>query len=188
MLHYVKLLESIRPSILVVTGPSGTGKTMQACKVGQAMIQQGKYSRIILTRPAISAANEQHGFLPGTLDKKMAPWVRPSLEYLENSKKVEYCPLGFMRGRTFERSWIIADEMQNSTRQQMLMLLTRIGYGSKMIIIGDTDQTDLPIGFSSGLSHLVSKIEGETHDEIRHIKLDDVKRHPVISDILKMYD
>jgi phosphate starvation-inducible PhoH-like protein len=187
MLKYIQLLESVRPTILVVTGPSGTGKTMQACKVGQKLVKDGRFpGGIILTRPAISTANEQHGFLPGTLDKKMKPWIQPSLDYLSGSeKKIEVCPLAFMRGRTFEKSWIIADEMQNSTKQQMLMLLTRIGYGSKLVICGDTDQTDLPYGNISGLSDLLGRIVQS--DEIMHVHLDNVKRHPVIAEVLKMY-
>jgi phosphate starvation-inducible PhoH-like protein len=187
MINYVRLLESMRPTILIVTGPSGTGKTMQACKIGQKLVKEGRFPNgIVLTRPAISAANEQHGFLPGALDKKMKPWIQPSLDYLTGSeKKIEICPLAFMRGRTFERSWIIADEMQNSTKQQMLMLLTRIGYGSKLVICGDTDQTDLPDGCVSGLSDLLGRVN--LSDEISHVQLDTVKRHPVVSEVLKMY-
>lgn len=183
---YTILLETFRPTIVVVTGPSGTGKTMQACKSGQKMIREGRYPNgLVLTRPAISAANENHGFLPGTLDKKMKPWIQPSLDYLGDVKKVEVCPLAFMRGRTFEKSWIIADEMQNSTHEQMLMLLTRVGYGSKLVICGDTDQTDLPYGSVSGLTDLLNRMKPS--DEIKHITLDNVRRHPVVSEVLKMY-
>ena len=187
MNNYIKLLESTKPSVLVVTGPSGTGKTMQACKVGQKNLYSGMYERIVLTRPAIPPGGEYHGFLPGTLDEKMDPWIRPSLEYLgPHQKRLETCPLSFMRGRTFDKTWLIADEMQNSTKDQMLMLLTRIGYGSKLVIIGDPEQSDLPDDEKySGLDDLLNRLV--TSDEIAHVKLTNVYRSPVVKEILSMY-
>jgi phosphate starvation-inducible PhoH-like protein len=184
MNNYIKLLESPKPSVLVVTGPSGTGKTMQACKAGQKSLYNGMYDRIVLTRPAVYTGGESHGYIPGTLEEKMDPWIRPSLEYLgPHQKRLEICPLSFMRGRTFEKSWILADEMQNSTNEQMLMLLTRIGYGSKLVIIGDPDQSD---GTEyTGLDDLLNRLV--TSDEIAHVRLKDVYRSPVVKEILKMY-
>ena len=117
----------------------------------------------------------------------MDPWIRPSLEYLgpHQKKRVETCPLSFMRGRTFDKAWIIADEMQNSTKEQMLMLLTRIGYGSKLVIIGDPDQSDLDFGTYSGLDDLLNRFV--TSDELAHVKLQDVYRSPVVKEVLAMY-
>jgi len=184
MNNYIHLLESSKPSIVVVTGPSGTGKTYQACKIGQKLVSNGLYYRIVLTRPAVSTGNESHGFIPGDISQKMDPWIRPSLDYINQHKKIEACPLAFMRGRTFENSWIIADEMQNSTKEQMLMLLTRIGFGSKLIIIGDPNQTDMSKEYT-GLDDLLNRLV--ISDEISHVKLKDVKRHKVVTEILNMY-
>lgn len=186
MNNYIKLLENPKPSVVIVTGPSGTGKTMQASKIGQKALYNGMYDRIVLTRPAVSSGAESHGYLPGTLEEKMDPWIRPSLEYLgPHQKRLEVCPLTFMRGRTFEKSWIVADEMQNSTKEQMMMVLTRIGLGSKLIIIGDPEQTDLEKGVYSGLDDLLNRLV--VSDEISHVKLKDVYRSPVVKEILKMY-
>ena len=184
MNNYVKLLESPRPSIVIVTGPSGTGKTMQACKMGQKQLYNGMYDRLVLTRPAVASGGETHGYLPGDLEEKMNPWIRPALDYLgPHQKKIETCPLSFMRGRTFDKSWIVADEMQNSTKEQMLMLLTRIGFGSKLVIIGDTEQTDLE-GYT-GLDDLLNRLVSS--EEIAHVKLTNVYRSPVIKEVLSMY-
>ncbi len=185
MNNYIRVLESPKPSVVVVTGPSGTGKTFHACKVGQKLVSEGLYSRIVLTRPAITSGGESHGFLPGKLNDKMDPWLRPSLEFINIQKKLEMCPIAYMRGRTFEKSWIIADEMQNSTKEQMIMLLTRIGFGSKLVVIGDPEQTDLDPKIFSGLDDLLNRLV--VSDEISHVRLKDVKRHPVINEILGMY-
>jgi len=186
MNNYLKLLESPKPSVLVVTGPSGTGKTMHACKVGQKQMYNGMYDRLVLTRPSVTPSGEEHGFIPGTLEEKMGPWLKPSLEYLgPYQKRIEMCPLGFMRGRTFDKSWIIADEMQNSTKEQMLMLLTRIGFGSKLVVIGDPAQTDLVGCEYTGLDDLLNRLV--VSDEVSHVKLTDVRRSPVVKEILSMY-
>lgn len=185
MNNYISLLETPKPSIVIVTGPSGTGKTYQACKVGQKLVSEGMYQKIVLTRPAVTAGGETHGFLPGNLSDKMDPWLRPSLEYIHVQKKLELCPIAYMRGRTFEKSWIIADEMQNSTREQMIMLLTRIGFGSKLVIIGDPEQTDLVGSQYTGLDDLMNRLV--VSEEISHVRLKDVKRHPVIKEVLSMY-
>jgi phosphate starvation-inducible PhoH-like protein len=182
MLKYISLLESIQPSIVIAHGPSGTGKTMQACKIGQRLVSTGIYNKIILTRPAVTS-EEEHGFIPGSLEEKMAPWVKPCMQYLNKRTPLEICPLAYMRGLTFEKSWIIADEMQNSTESQMLMLLTRIGFGSKLIILGDPEQTD---GNYRGLSDLLQRVCKT--DEIQIVELKDVKRSPVIKEVLSMYN
>lgn len=184
MNNYIHLLESPKPSIVIVTGPSGTGKTYQACKIGQRLVSEGRYQKLVLTRPAVTSGNEEHGFLPGDLNKKMNPWIRPALDYID-TKKLEVCPLAFMRGRTFERSWIVADEMQNSTYEQMLMLLTRIGFGSKLVVIGDPEQVDIDSRIVSGLDDLLNRLI--VSDEISHTRLKEIKRSPVVQEIIRMY-
>ena len=167
---YQLLLENPRVPIVVATGPAGTGKTMMAC---QAASRHAK--NIILTRPAISV-DEQHGFLPGTLDKKMDPWVRPMKDSLFPKTKFETCPLAYMRGRTFDNSWIIADEMQNSTPNQMRMVMTRLGKDSKLVITGDT-------------GHLLERLKDYPIIGLEQIEFSecDIKRHEIIKEILRLY-
>jgi phosphate starvation-inducible PhoH-like protein len=194
---YIDLLYSTVP-IVIGTGPAGTGKTLLACHAGSKALISGRVQKLILTRPAVSV-DEQHGFLPGTVEKKMDPWTRPMFDVLNrymsakkvnelvNDRKIEICPLAYMRGRTFDNAWIIGDEMQNSTPSQMKMLLTRIGEDSKMIIAGDVQQYER--GFeNNGLSDLISRI-CENSIDISHIRFseDDVVRNQVIKEILNMY-
>jgi phosphate starvation-inducible PhoH-like protein len=194
---YIDVLSSKIP-VVIGTGPAGTGKTLLACHAGSKALISGQVQRLILTRPAVSV-DEQHGFLPGTVEKKMDPWTRPMFDVLNRymsvkkvnelvyDRKIEICPLAYMRGRTFDNAWIIGDEMQNSTPSQMKMLLTRIGENSKMIIAGDMQQHER--GFEkNGLSDLVSRI-GQNSIDIYHIKFseDDVVRNQVIKEILNMY-
>lgn len=181
---YQALLENYRVPIVVAHGPAGTGKTMMAC---QAAALSHRHDRVIMTRPAVSV-DEQHGFLPGNLNKKMEPWVTPMTDYLRTKKKVEVCPLAYMRGRTFDFSWILADEMQNSTPNQMRMVLTRLGQNSKLVIMGDTGQHDR--GFEqNGLLDLVERLEARPVKGIEVIQFteDDVQRHEIIKDILRLY-
>jgi len=195
--RYIDLLSSTVP-VVVGTGPAGTGKTLLACHMGSKALITGKVERLIMTRPAVSV-DEQHGFLPGNLNKKMEPWTRPMFDalrrYLPQKKideylydqRIEVAPLAYMRGRTFDRAWIIGDEMQNTTPSQMKMLLTRIGEGSKMVLAGDMDQHDR--GFEeNGLWDLVSRICPESMN-ISHVEFseDDVVRAEVIKEILRMY-
>ena len=191
--RYLDLLQSSVP-IVIGTGPAGTGKTLLACHAGAKALIKGQVARLILTRPAVSV-DEQHGFLPGTLEKKMEPWTRPMFDCLHKyispkdvKNYVEICPLAYMRGRTFENSWIIGDEMQNSTPAQMKMLLTRLGEGSKMVVTGDVQQHDR--GFEeNGLSDLTRRVF-TVSDYIHHVEFtdEDVVRHPAIREILSMYD
>jgi phosphate starvation-inducible PhoH-like protein len=196
--RYIDMLSSTVP-IVVGTGPAGTGKTLLACHMGSKALITGKVERLIMTRPAVSV-DEQHGFLPGNLNKKMEPWTRPMFDalrrYLPQKKideylydqRIEVAPLAYMRGRTFDRAWIIGDEMQNSTPSQMKMLLTRIGEGSKMVLAGDMDQHDR--GFEeNGLWDLVTRICPESMN-ISHVEFseDDVVRAEVIKEILRMYE
>jgi len=194
---YIDLLYSSVP-VIIGTGPAGTGKTLLACHAGSKALASRQVERLILTRPAVSV-DEQHGFLPGSLEKKMEPWTRPMFDALHRymspkqvkmlieDRKIEICPLAYMRGRTFDNAWIIGDEMQNSTPSQMKMLLTRIGDGSKMIVAGDIAQHDR--GFEkNGLSDLVSRIFTDS-ESVRHMNFtdEDIVRSDVIKEILRMY-
>lgn len=194
---YIDLLYSSVP-VIIGTGPAGTGKTLLACHAGSKALASRQVDRLILTRPAVSV-DEQHGFLPGSLEKKMEPWTRPMFDALHRymspkqvkmlieDRKIEICPLAYMRGRTFDNAWIIGDEMQNSTPSQMKMLLTRIGDGSKMIVAGDIAQHDR--GFEkNGLSDLVSRIFTDS-ESVRHMNFtdEDIVRSDVIKEILRMY-
>ena len=194
--RYIDVLSSNVP-VVIGTGPAGTGKTLLACHMGSKALVSGRVERLILTRPAVSV-DEQHGFLPGNLNKKMEPWTRPMFDALHRflsvkkvneliyDQKIEICPLAYMRGRTFDNAWIIGDEMQNSTPSQMKMLLTRIGEGSKMVIAGDLAQHDR--GFeANGLLDLVDRVPKSR--SIAHIEFseDDVVRAEVIKEILQMY-
>jgi len=194
---YIDLLYSSMP-VIVGTGPAGTGKTLLACHAGSKALANRQVERLILTRPAVSV-DEQHGFLPGNLDKKMEPWTRPMFDALHRymspkqvkqmveDHRIEICPLAYMRGRTFDNSWIIGDEMQNSTPSQMKMFLTRVGMGSKMIVAGDVDQHER--GFeNNGLIDLISRIEDGSMN-IRHMNFtnEDIVRSEVVKEVLRMY-
>ena len=194
---YLDLLYSTVP-VVISTGPAGTGKTLLACHAGSKALASGQVNRMILTRPAVSV-DEQHGFLPGSLEKKMDPWTRPMFDAMYKymsvkqvktmieDRRIEICPLAYMRGRTFDNAWIIGDEMQNSTPSQMKMLLTRIGDDSKIIVAGDVAQHDR--GFeNNGLSDLISRILNSSSD-IAHINFteNDIVRNQVIKEILSMY-
>jgi phosphate starvation-inducible PhoH-like protein len=196
-IRYKSLLENRLIPVVVSTGPAGTGKSLLACNSAALALKQGHVNRIILTRPAVSV-DEQHGFLPGTLEAKMDPWVRPltdalgrhfrpqQIRSMMEDRLIEVCPLAYMRGRTFDASWIIADEMQNSTPNQMQMVLTRIGDGSKMVITGDPRQHDR--GFeTNGLSDLVTRLRPS--DQVQHVIFTEaeIERHPVIKEILGWY-
>jgi phosphate starvation-inducible PhoH-like protein len=185
-------LRSPKP-IIVGTGPAGTGKTMLACQIGIEHIQNSfSRGKVILTRPIV-AADEDMGYLPGDMDKKMEPWTKPMFDIFEkylSINQMDRCitiePLGYMRGRTFDNTVIIADEMQNSTPNQMKMLLTRIGYNTKLIITGDLEQSDL--GEENGLAYLTYKLHGMNYEYVKHVEMDesDVVRHPAVNEILKV--
>nr|WP_321402891.1 PhoH family protein [uncultured Desulfobacter sp.] len=185
--------------ILFGIGPAGTGKTYLAMAMAVAAFTKGDVKKIILTRPAVEAG-EALGFLPGDLAEKINPYLRPLYDalydmldfekaraYIEQ-ETIEIAPIAFMRGRTLNDAFIILDEAQNTTSQQMKMFLTRIGYGSKAIVTGDITQTDLPVGKKSGLVEarkLLARIRGISFIEFSK---EDVVRHRLVSDIINAYE
>jgi phosphate starvation-inducible PhoH-like protein len=187
---YVKKLLNLKKPIVVAAGPAGCGKTLLACQVAAQKILSNQYDRIIVTRPTVSV-DEDLGFLPGKLEKKMEPWVKPMFEIFEKEriqKSVEIVPLAYMRGRTFKNSFIIADEMQNSTPNQMKMVMTRIGDESKMVITGDFTQSDLHFK-TNGLEDLFFRISEKDLEYIDHIIFanEDIQRHPAVTEVLSIY-
>jgi len=188
---YMLALRSSKP-IVIGTGPAGTGKTMLACQIAMEHIQGYNRGKVILTRPIV-AADEDMGYLPGDMERKMEPWTRPMFDIFEkylSINQMDRCitiePLGYMRGRTFDNTVIIADEMQNATPNQMRLLLTRIGYNTKLIVTGDLDQSDL--NDENGLSYLTYKLMGMDCDYIEHVEMDerDIVRHPAVYEVLKV--
>ena len=197
--HYVSMLRNRNKKIIVITGPAGTGKTMFATEYGISNFLTGTYEKLIFTRPSVSV-DEDLGYLPGTLEEKMAPWVRPiydvlyqfispkEVTQLMEDKHIEIAPLGFMRGRTFKNTWIVADEMQNSTISQMKMLLTRLGENSRLVITGDLEQFDKP-DMVNGLDDFLSKFKGKRSSSISSFEFerDDIMREEVVKEILEIY-
>ncbi len=180
-------------------GPAGTGKTYLAMAKAVAALQAKKVNRIILSRPAVEAG-EKLGFLPGTLSEKIDPYLRPlfdalhdmidgdSIPRLIQSGIIEVAPLAFMRGRTLNDAFIVLDEAQNTTPEQMKMFLTRLGFGSKMVITGDITQNDLPNGQKSGLGIIREILTGVDDIAFMDLTAEDVVRHRLIGDIVKAYD
>jgi len=183
-------------------GPAGTGKTFLAIAAALKALESGEVERIILTRPVVESG-ERLGYLPGDLGSKMDPYLRPMLDAiidligprsthkLMESDAIEICPLAYMRGRTFKKAYIVADEMSSSNPRQMKNLLTRIGQGSTIAIVGDPSQSDLPHGIENGLSHLVNRMKeyGSKPDGFNLINLShkDIVRHPLIYQVLALY-
>jgi len=196
---YVELLKNPKKYITFAIGPAGTGKTMLAVQWAIKLFKEGVVSKIIVTRPAVSV-DEEHGFLPGDLNAKMAPWTRPIFDVFEEyyhpkeiqemleDGVIEISPLAYMRGRTFKNAFIIADEMQNATPSQMKMLLTRIGDNSRMVVTGDLNQADRPK--ENGLLEFCS-LYGQGGDyrmiAMATFEPKDVERHPVVREVLKLY-
>lgn len=193
-------VDQIRKKMIVFgIGPAGTGKTYLAMAMAINAFKNDEVGKIILTRPAIEAG-EKLGFLPGDLQSKVDPYLRPLYDalyqimgpesYLKNTEKglIEVAPLAYMRGRTLDNAFIILDEAQNTTPAQMKMFLTRIGFGSKVIITGDLSQKDLPFGTKSGLDEAV-KVLGKIDDiGFSYLTSQDVVRHPLVQKIVKAYD
>ena len=197
--YYARLLKQKSKKIVVATGPAGTGKTLLATEQGIRMFLSGAYDKLIFTRPSVSV-DEDLGFLPGTLEEKMAPWIRPIYDVLYNfispkevtvlleEKVIEIAPLGYMRGRTFKNCWIVADEMQNSTISQMKMLMTRLGENSKLVVTGDLDQYDRANDIN-GLDDFLDKFRGKRSSSISSVEFqnNDIQREEVVKEVLDIY-
>jgi phosphate starvation-inducible PhoH-like protein len=193
-------LEAIRQNYITIgIGPAGTGKTYLAVAMAVFSLKNKEVERIILTRPAVEAG-EKLGFLPGDLQEKVDPYLRPLYDAMYDilgvdtvqkymaKNIIEVAPLAYMRGRTLDDSFIILDEAQNTTPEQMKMFLTRLGFGSKMVVTGDVTQIDLPHGNSSGLKHAQSVLTGIRGIETVILNEGDVVRHEIVGKIIKAYE
>ncbi len=195
-----KYVNSIKKNTVVLgVGPAGTGKTFLAVAMAVKALRAKEVNRIVLTRPAVEAG-ESLGFLPGDLQGKIVPYLRPLYDALfemlgpENYARhlekntIEIAPLAYMRGRTLDDSFIILDEAQNTTPEQMKMFLTRLGFNSKAVVTGDLTQTDLPFGKKSGLASAVKILDGISGIGIHHFTERDVVRHRLVQEIILAYD
>jgi len=197
--RYMSALKKTHNKIIIATGPAGTGKTLIGTEYGIREFLLGNYEKLIFTRPAVSA-DEDLGYLPGTLEDKMAPWVRPIYDILYKfispaevtnmlaEKIIEIAPMAYMRGRTFKNTWIVADECQNTNVNQFKMLLTRLGENSRMVITGDLDQHDRHDEIN-GLADFLDKFKGCRSSSISSIEFnkDDIEREEVIKEVLDIY-
>lgn len=205
---YAEYLRSDETPLVVGIGPAGSGKTLLACAYAMNKLLSKDISKVVITRPAV-AMDENHGFLPGDLESKMMPWLIPiydcfkqyvtmhRLKELIQNENIDICPLSYIRGRTFHNSWIIADEVQNSTINQMKTLLTRIGTNSKMILTGDLQQCDLKQ--ENGLEDFLRRYHyfqqdslessSQSNDMIKIVEFndDDIMRSDIVKHVLKIY-
>ena len=197
--NYIQKLQNEDNSILFAIGPAGTGKTLLAVQAGIKFFQEGKVDNLIVTRPAVSV-DEDLGFLPGTLNQKMEPWTKPIFDVLGeyysqrdivemlSEGVIEISPLAYMRGRTFKRAWIIADEMQNATANQMKMLLTRLGDQSRMVVTGDLAQADrLADNGLIEFCNLLGNRKRTEHIDIVRFEAKDIERHQAVKEVLEIY-
>jgi phosphate starvation-inducible PhoH-like protein len=195
--HYLNAL--LKDDVVFGIGPAGTGKTYLAIAVALQSLLNGEVDRIVVTRPAVEAG-EALGFLPGDLEEKILPYLRPLYDAMEDmvgkedTNKmmerglIEVAPLAYMRGRTLSKAFVILDEAQNSTSEQMMMFLTRLGSDSKMIITGDITQVDLPRSKKSGLKMASKVLEAVDRIKIFYFKENDVVRHPLVRKIIEAYN
>lgn len=195
--QYVKAIQE--NDVAFGIGPAGTGKTFLAVALAVAALKKGDVERIVLTRPAVEAG-ESLGFLPGDLREKVDPYLRPIYDALyqilgaEHTQRlmdrevIEIAPLAYMRGRTLDNAFVILDEAQNTTNSQMKMFLTRLGFGSKMVVNGDISQIDLPRGSKSGLVNAQNILKNVKQIEFVSFSADDVVRHPVVASIITAYE
>lgn len=203
-IEYVKYLDDNNSKVIVSLGPAGTGKTLFACQKAINQLKTEEINKIIITRPVVTV-EEEIGFLPGNIIKKMDPWTKPLfdifLEYFSKTEldmmlmnnKIEICPLAFMRGRTFKNAFIIADEMQNSSPNQMKMLTTRLGDNSRLVITGDLNQSDIKT--DNGLNDFILRLnkyqyENNSTNLIKMVEFDniDIERSEIVKKIIEIYD
>lgn len=198
---YIDLLNDSSKLIIFAAGPAGTGKTMLAVLAALKAYKEGEITKIVITRPAVGVDDEQHGFLPGTLNQKMEPWTRPIFDIIAeyyrpqeiakmlDEQQIEIAPLAFMRGRSLKNAFIICDEMQNATVNQMKMVLTRLGENSRMVVTGDLRQTDRKFANDNGLSDFISKLKQSNSNSMASVEFEvkDVRRHPIVAEVLKLY-
>ena len=198
---YIDLLLDPEKYIVFATGPAGTGKTMLAVLAALKAYKEGEVEKIIITRPAVGTDDEQHGFLPGTLTEKMAPWCAPILDIMGEyyrqqdiarmleEKKLELAPLAFQRGRSFKNSFVIFDESQNSSVNQMKMLLTRLGDGSKLVVTGDLEQTDRQFTKDNGLIDFTRRLSASSSNVFGYVEFHgkDIQRSIAVREVLKLY-
>lgn len=195
--NYIKAIKN--KDLVFGIGPAGTGKTYLAVVMAVTALKNNAVKRIVLTRPAVEAG-ESLGFLPGDLKEKVDPYLRPLYDALHDvlgleqttrmieRGTIEIAPLAYMRGRTLDDAFVILDEAQNTTKAQMKMFLTRLGFGSKMIITGDKTQIDLPRGVGSGLTHAEHILRGVKDVSIQILEAGDIVRHPLVAKIITAYD
>jgi phosphate starvation-inducible PhoH-like protein len=201
---YVTALDNDTNKIIIANGPAGTGKTLFACQKAIDLFKSDTINKIVVTRPVVTV-EEDIGFLPGNIIKKMDPWTKPlfdifldhftkaEFDLLLNNNKIEICPLAFMRGRTFKNAFIIADEMQNSSPNQMKMLVTRLGENSRIVITGDLNQSD--ISTDNGLNDIIKRINNfNLHNattkgiNIVEFTSSDIERSEIVKTIINIYD
>ena len=192
-------MQSVQEICVFGIGPAGTGKTYFAVVLAVQAMKSGSAKRIILTRPAVEAG-ESLGFLPGDLKEKVDPYLRPLYDALhdvlgaEHTERliergvIEIAPLAYMRGRTLDDAFVILDEAQNTTKAQMKMFLTRLGFGSKMVITGDKTQIDFPRGVESGLIATEAILKKVTDISFQYLEQGDVVRHPLVAKIIEAYE
>ena len=203
--YYKNVLDNRKKKMIIVNGPAGTGKTLFACVQAITYLEKNIVDKIVLTRPTIAIDKEDFGFLPGTLEQKMDPWLKPffdilltyytqkEIDGLVYSQKLEICPLTYMRGRTFHNAFIIGDEMQNSSPHQMKTLATRIGSNSKLVILGDSEQSDIfekGNHFKNGLCDLLERLHKNPSKIIATISLkqEDIQRSLLTKEVLQLYN
>jgi phosphate starvation-inducible PhoH-like protein len=198
---YLDALEDTDKSIVIATGPAGTGKTFLPTVFAIRELQKGDIDKIVVIRPAVSVDDEQHGYLPGNIVEKLTPWVAGILDVFKEhyplpviikmieSGTIEFVPVAFVRGRTFKRSIVIFDEAQNSLPTAMKAVLTRIGDGSRIFVTGDMEQHDRGHAVN-GLRDFIAKLRRTGSKTIAHCEfsVEDIERHPCVSEILRIYD